>query len=112
MSGEGATFCERCGYDLRGGPPKQVESELHGKPQHMPTWYLISGLVFLIFGFILLGVAFGGFIDDTADTDPFANPETDWPNIPSGLIIVSLIFLAIGGLLMVWSIVKFVSGPL
>ncbi len=112
MSGDGTAFCERCGYDLRVSVPKPVESELHNRPQHMPTWYLVSGLVFLIFGFILLGLAFGGLIDDTADTDPFAGPDTDWPDIPTGLIIVSLIFLAVGGLLMIWSIVKFASGSL
>lgn len=112
MSAEGVSFCERCGYDLRGGLPKPVETELYNQPRHMPTWYLISGLVFLIFGFILLGVAFGGLIDDTADTDPFADGGTDWPNLPTGTIIGSLAFLAIGGLLLVWGIVRMVSGAL
>jgi len=110
MSAEGVSFCERCGFDLRDGLQKPVHEELYHSTQHMPTWYLISGLVFLIFGFILLGVAFGGLIDDTADTNPFADGGPDWPNLPTGTIIGSLVFLAIGGLLLVWGIVRMVSG--
>lgn len=109
MSAEGVTFCERCGYKLKGDLPKPVQEELYHSSQQMPTWYLVSGLVFLIFGFILLGIAWGSFIDDTSNTDPFADPQTDWPNIPTGLIIGSILLIAIGGLLLAWSIVRMAS---
>mgnify|MGYP001765333554 CR=1 FL=1 len=91
--------------DLRVGLTKPAGNEIQNRPQHMPTWYLVSGLVFVVFGFILLGTAWGGFMGEAMDSDP----GDEIPDIPGGVTIVSILLIALGGVLTLWGIVKMAS---